>query len=57
MEIMKKLAVLGARPRRVYNNDEFLKSCFCILDPYIVSCHTKDFSMPPYGQQLKLVKH
>ena len=34
-------------PRRYYNNTQFIKTCFAILGPWIVSCHAKDLNMPP----------
>ncbi len=34
-------------PRRFYNNAQFIKTCFAILGPWIVSCHAKDINMPP----------
>lgn len=49
----KELAVhldpvnITSSPRRFYHNNEFLKRCFDVLGPYIVSCHAKDFNMPP----------
>lgn len=33
-------------PRRFYNNAQFIKKCFAILGPWIVSCHAKDMNMP-----------
>lgn len=33
-------------PRRFYNNTQFLKRCFAVLGPRIVSCHAKDMNMP-----------
>jgi len=34
-------------PRRYYNNAQFVKRCFAVLGPWIVSCHAKDVIMPP----------
>jgi sugar phosphate isomerase/epimerase len=34
-------------PRHFYKNDQFLKNCFALLGPWIVSCHAKDLNMPP----------
>lgn len=34
-------------PWRYYNNARFLKNCFALLGPWIVSCHAKDLNMPP----------
>ena len=56
----KELAVhldpvnITCTPRRVYNNDEFLKSCFDILGSHIVSCHAKDFNMAPVYPTVKI---
>jgi len=36
-----------ASPRRYYNNTQFIKRCFALLGPWIVSCHAKDLNMPP----------
>jgi sugar phosphate isomerase/epimerase len=36
-----------ASPRRFYFNSQFIKRCFAILGPWIVSCHAKDLNMPP----------
>lgn len=36
-----------ACPRRYYNNAQFIKRCFAVLGPWIVSCHAKDLNMPP----------
>ena len=36
-----------ASPRRYYFNAQFIKRCFAILGPWIVSCHAKDLNMPP----------
>jgi sugar phosphate isomerase/epimerase len=36
-----------ASPRKFYFNAQFLKQCFAILGPKIVSCHAKDLNMPP----------
>jgi sugar phosphate isomerase/epimerase len=33
-------------PRHFYNNAQFLKNCFALLGPWIVSCHAKDLNMP-----------
>lgn len=41
-------------PRRVYFNDDFLKQCFAILGPWIVSCHAKDFNMEPVWPTVKI---
>lgn len=35
-----------ASPRRFYNNAQFIKRCFAVLGPWIVSCHAKDLNMP-----------
>jgi len=35
-----------ASPRRFYYNAQFIKQCFSILGPWIVSCHAKDLNMP-----------
>jgi sugar phosphate isomerase/epimerase len=34
-------------PRRYYFNTQFLKHCFALLGPWIISCHAKDLNMPP----------
>ena len=34
-------------PRRYNNNAQFIKRCFAVLGPWIVSCHAKDVYMPP----------
>ena len=34
-------------PWRFYNNAQFIKNCFALLGPWIVSCHAKDLNMPP----------
>ncbi len=34
-------------PWRYYNNARFIKNCFALLGPWIVSCHAKDLNMPP----------
>ena len=34
-------------PWRFYNNARFIKNCFALLGPWIVSCHAKDLNMPP----------
>jgi sugar phosphate isomerase/epimerase len=34
-------------PWRYYNNAQFIKRCFALLGPWIVSCHAKDLNMPP----------
>jgi len=34
-------------PSRYYNNAQFIKRCFALLGPWIVSCHAKDLNMPP----------
>jgi sugar phosphate isomerase/epimerase len=36
-----------ASPRRYYYNGQFIKRCFALLGPWIVSCHAKDLNMPP----------
>jgi sugar phosphate isomerase/epimerase len=36
-----------ASPWRFYNNARFIKNCFALLGPQIVSCHAKDLNMPP----------
>jgi len=36
-----------ASPRRFYGNSQFIKRCFALLGPWIVSCHAKDLNMPP----------
>ena len=36
-----------ASPRNFYFNAQFLKHCFALLGPWIVSCHAKDLNMPP----------
>lgn len=36
-----------ASPRRFYFNAQFIKMCFALLGPWIVSCHAKDLNMPP----------
>jgi sugar phosphate isomerase/epimerase len=36
-----------ASPRRFYFNAQFLKRCFALLGPWMVSCHAKDLNMPP----------
>ena len=36
-----------ASPRRFYGNAQFIKRCFAVLGPWIVSCHAKDLNMPP----------
>jgi sugar phosphate isomerase/epimerase len=36
-----------ASPRRFYGNAQFIKQCFSLLGPWIVSCHAKDLNMPP----------
>lgn len=41
-------------PRLVYFNDDFLKNCFNILGPWIVSCHAKDFNMVPVWPTVKI---
>lgn len=33
-------------PRDFYFNAQFLKICFALLGPWIVSCHAKDLNMP-----------
>jgi sugar phosphate isomerase/epimerase len=32
-------------PRRFYFSDEFIRTCFRLLGPYVVSCHSKDIKM------------
>lgn len=41
-------------PRRVYYNDQFIKECFSILGPWIISCHAKDFTMAPIYPTVKI---
>ncbi|MBT3275257.1 MAG: TIM barrel protein [Spirochaetales bacterium] len=41
-------------PRRVYFNDDFLRECFTVLGPKIVSCHAKDFNMEPSWTTVKI---
>jgi sugar phosphate isomerase/epimerase len=36
-----------ASPRRFYDNAGFIKRCFTVLGPWIISCHAKDLNMPP----------
>ncbi len=36
-----------ASPRDFYFNAQFIKRCFALLGPWIVSCHAKDLNMPP----------
>jgi len=36
-----------ASPRRYYDNTGFIRRCFAVLGPWIVSCHAKDLNMPP----------
>lgn len=36
-----------ASPRRYYDNAAFIRRCFKLLGPKIVSCHAKDLNMPP----------
>ena len=35
-----------ASPRQFYYNTQFIKQCFTMLGPWIVSCHAKDLNMP-----------
>ena len=35
-----------ASPRQFYYNAQYIKQCFSILGPWIVSCHAKDITMP-----------
>ncbi len=35
-----------ASPRQFYSNAQYIKQCFRILGPWIVSCHAKDINMP-----------
>ncbi len=32
-------------PRRFYFSDDFIRQCFRLLGPYLVSCHSKDIKM------------
>ncbi len=43
-----------ASPRRFYFNAQFIKRCFAILGPWIVSCHAKDLNMPPKHATVKI---
>jgi sugar phosphate isomerase/epimerase len=43
-----------ASPRRYYNNAQFIKRCFALLGPWIVSCHAKDLNMPPKHATVKI---
>jgi len=43
-----------ASPRRYYFNAQFIKRCFAILGPWIVSCHAKDLNMPPKHATVKI---
>ncbi|MHB1357804.1 MAG: sugar phosphate isomerase/epimerase family protein [Anaerolineae bacterium] len=36
-----------ASPRKYYDNAGFIRRCFAVLSPWIVSCHAKDLNMPP----------
>lgn len=38
---------ITSSPWRFYNNALFIKQCFALLGPLIVSCHAKDMNMPP----------
>jgi sugar phosphate isomerase/epimerase len=38
---------ITSSPWRFYNNALFIKQCFALLGPWIVSCHAKDMNMPP----------
>ncbi len=38
---------ITSSPWRFYNNARFIKECFALLGPLIVSCHAKDMNMPP----------
>jgi sugar phosphate isomerase/epimerase len=35
-----------ASPRQFYSNAQYIKQCFSLLGPWIVSCHAKDLNMP-----------
>jgi len=41
-------------PRRYYNNARFIKRCFAVLGPWIVSCHAKDTTMPPMHTSVQI---
>jgi sugar phosphate isomerase/epimerase len=41
-------------PRRYYNNAQFIKRCFAVLGPWIVSCHAKDSYMPPMHTSVQI---
>ena len=41
-------------PRRYYNNAQFIKRCFAVLGPWIVSCHAKDLNMPPKHTSVRI---
>ena len=43
-----------ASPRRYYYNDQFIKRCFALLGPNIVSCHAKDLNMAPIYPTIKI---
>jgi sugar phosphate isomerase/epimerase len=43
-----------ASPRNFYFNAQFLKNCFALLGPWIVSCHAKDLNMPPKHPTVKI---
>ncbi len=45
---------ITASPRRVYFNDDFLRECFSLLNPWIISCHAKDFNMEPSWPTVKI---
>lgn len=38
---------ITSSPWRFYNNALFIRQCFAMLGPWIVSCHAKDMNMPP----------
>jgi sugar phosphate isomerase/epimerase len=38
---------ITSSPWRFYNNARFIKECFALLGPQIISCHAKDMNMPP----------
>jgi sugar phosphate isomerase/epimerase len=38
---------ITSSPWRFYNNALFIRQCFALLGPWIVSCHAKDMNMPP----------
>jgi len=41
-------------PRRYYHNAQFIKRCFAVLGPWIVSCHAKDTFMPPMHTSVQI---